>query len=423
MTSGQFTSFPIEQITVDREARQRRELTGIDELALSIKEVGLINPLVIERNGNLRAGERRFTAVKTLGWTHVSVQFIDELDEASLQLLELEENIKRVNLDWQDECAAIERYHQLRSAADETWTMEKSADQLGLSRKTLYTKLGVAKEISGGNARVAEATKYSVARGITERASQRRKDSALDTVTSIVITGKAPSDDEPEEKEAPIQNDDFIQWQETYVGEKFNFIHCDFPYGISADKHDQGAAASFGGYEDSPELYWNLIKALEKGMENVVAESAHLMFWFSMDYYADTLSRLNEMGWKVDPFPLIWHKSDNSGILPDPSRGPRRIYETCFFGSRGDRKIVRAVSNLASQPNIKILHMSEKNRDMLTKFMGMFVDEYSIVLDPTCGSGNALKAALSSGAVRVLGLELNSEFVAIAKEHFFDEEG
>ena len=31
----------------------------------------------------------------------------------------------------------------------------------------------------------------------------------------------------------------------------FNFIHCDFPYGINADGFDQGSAAEMGGYEDS----------------------------------------------------------------------------------------------------------------------------------------------------------------------------
>lgn len=445
MTSGQFTTFPLDHITVDREARQRRELSGISELALSLKQVGLINPIVIERSGNLRAGERRFSAAKMLGWTHIPVQFVDELDEATLQQIELEENIRRQALDWKDECLAIERYHKLRSNED-GWNTDKTAEALGVSPQTLSSKRAVARELSAGNERVLGAPKYSVALGIVDRARQRRESSALDRITAIrdeaddnarhspddagngeVSAGTGiheASEARPHEgrKAAPIVCEDFIAWQKAYVGEPFNFIHCDFPYGVNADKHDQGASSSFGGYEDSPEVYWNLIAALKEGMENVVAESAHIMFWFSMDYYTDTLAALRDMGWSVDPFPLIWWKSDNSGILPDPSRGPRRVYETCFFGSRGDRKIVRAVSNLFGAPNLKSLHMSEKNLTMLTKFMGMFVDEYSIVLDPTCGSGSSLKAAASCGAARVLGLEINEEFAAIAKDNFYDDE-
>lgn len=452
MTSGQFTSFPYDRIYVDRESRQRKVLEGIEELALSIKNVGLINPLVIERDGRLRAGERRLTAVGKLGWTHVSVQFVDELAEAALQLLELEENVKRQALPWQDECLAIHKYHQLRSKEND-WTDQKTAEALGLGYSTFASKLGVAREILADNKRVIEAPKYSVARGITERTRARASANAIKSVSAFVeggagISGAAVSggDASPgrdagglqgsvareadgttdNAAQAPLLCADFIEWQASYdpekEGLKFNFIHCDFPYGVNADKHDQGASSSFGGYEDSFETYEALIEALEKGMENVVAESAHLMFWFSMDYYSYTLERLEGMGWRIDPFPLIWHKSDNSGILPDPSRGPRRVYETCFFGSRGDRKIVRAVSNLFGAPNVKTVHMSQKNQAMLTKFMGMFVDGYSTVLDPTCGSGSALKAAVSCGAQRVLGLEANAEFHANAMEHWNDED-
>jgi DNA modification methylase len=54
--------------------------------------------------------------------------------------------------------------------------------------------------------------------------------------------------------------------------------------------------------------------------------------------------------------------------------------------------------------------------------MEMFVDQYSMVLDPTCGSANALKAAQNRGASVVLGLEQNLEFFTRAKEHFFNDE-
>jgi DNA modification methylase len=145
------------------------------------------------------------------------------------------------------------------------------------------------------------------------------------------------------------------------------------------------------------------------------------MFWFSMDYYQETFDRLTKMGWKVNRFPLIWMKDDNTGILPDANRGPRRIYETAFFASRGDRKIVRAKSNAFSWAGKdKSIHMSEKPVPMLKHFMEMFVDEYSFVLDPTAGSANSLKAATVLGAGRVLGLERDEEFYNRAKEAYFN---
>lgn len=423
MTSGEFKNVPIDFIRVDREARQRRVLKNIDELAASIARVGLIHPPVIERTGLLRTGERRYTACRQLGWTSIPVQYVDELDEAEAQALELEENIARVDIEWKEECLAIQLYHQLRSAQDPEWDETRTGDALGLAAKTVKDKLAVAREIHSNNARVSEAPKYSVARGIVQRTASRASASAIEAAiaTSAVEATAAEPTPAKATRKAPLLNEDFHEWAASYTGPRFNFIHCDFPYGVGADAHDQGQAAAMGGYDDSPDVYWALVGSLATAMDNVVADSAHLMFWFSMDYYHDTKVALEEMGWSVNPFPLIWFKNDNTGILPDPSRGPRRVYETAFLASRGDRLIVRAKSNVFAHPGKdKSIHMSEKPVPMLKHFMEMFVDDYSRVLDPTAGSGNALKAASSLGAPTVLGLERDLEFFARSSAAYFE---
>src|SRR5687767_12155867 len=110
MTSGNFRSHAVSSIIVDRAGRQRRELRDIDKLAESIQRIGLIQPIVITGDGVLVAGERRLTAVRQLGWTHISVQFVEDLSDYELQCIELEENVKRENLPWQDEVSALERF-------------------------------------------------------------------------------------------------------------------------------------------------------------------------------------------------------------------------------------------------------------------------------------------------------------------------
>ena len=153
-------------------------------------------------------------------------------------------------------------------------------------------------------------------------------------------------------------------------------------------------------------------------MDNVVAEHAHLIFWHSMKFHADTKLELERMGWTVNPFPLIWHKSDGSGIAPDPQRGPRQTYEAAFFASRGDRKITQegCVANSFAHPGRRddAIHVSEKPYAMLRHFMRMVCDEYSNVLDPTAGSANALKVAEDLGAASVLGLEQSADFYETA---------
>ena len=157
MTSGQFASFPVHTIWLDRSTRQRREIEGIDELSKSIAGIGLINPLTIKKDGELVAGERRWNAIKLLGWTHCSVQFLEDLDELQLQLLELEENTKRAELPWQDQCAAVARYDKLQRQLHPEWTQSKTADQLGISQKTVSQQIAVADQLESGNDRVASA--------------------------------------------------------------------------------------------------------------------------------------------------------------------------------------------------------------------------------------------------------------------------
>lgn len=433
MTSGNFKTVSLSSITVNRPERQRRELTDIRELAESIRTVGLINPPVVDDNLVLIAGERRLTACRDhLGWTSIPVQFASSLDPAELHLIELEENVKRVDLPWQDACRAIEQYHSMRTQLDPEWTANQTSRALGITPAEVSNRRMVAQALTDGDKLVVGADKYSVALGVVRRKSERAKASASDSI-SAMLPGAAPTPelatvdvgellDETSpslpEIAVPFRHLDFTEFTISYSGPKFNFIHCDFPYGVNADKHNQGAASAFGGYSDSPDIYWTLLEYLAETMHSIVADSAHMMFWFSMDYYVETQARLQAMGWTVNPFPLIWHKSDNSGILPDPKRGPRRIYETAFLCSRGDRLIVQAVSNVFSAPNLKTIHMSEKNPDMLSHFFRMFIDEHSRVLDPTMGSGNAIRVAEAMGAQYVLGLERDREFFETARDAY-----
>jgi DNA modification methylase len=52
---------------------------------------------------------------------------------------------------------------------------------------------------------------------------------------------------------------------------------------------------------------------------------------------------------------------------------------------------------------------------MLRHFFRMFVDDSTSMLDPTCGSGTALRAANELDAAHVLGLEINPEFAEDAE--------
>jgi hypothetical protein len=265
------------------------------------------------------------------------------------------------------------------------------------------------------NKMVADAPKLSTALGIAQRARERRDEANISRLHEHF------GGERPEVEPESILTTDFTDWALGDSPWRFNLIHCDFPYGIGADDFNQGGARAHGGYEDTPEAWQKLMMALEITTKTMTAPSCHLMFWFAMRkadmrLYEWTCRQLENIGWDINPQPLIWMKSDGAGILPDPERGPRQIYETCLFGAKGDRKIVRAVANAYSAPTVRERHMSEKPEPMLRHFFGMLCDENTIMLDPTCGSGSSLRAAESLGAKYVLGLEINKDYANLARE-------
>jgi hypothetical protein len=426
------------KIIVNRDERQRRELTGIEELSESILRRGQLQPIVVTRDLVLVAGERRLTAIRALmeqfpdRHFHIKIVYSDEVDPAELKALEFEENSKRLDLSWQDNCLAILDYHEFKKTQESGWTETATGESLGISQSEVNKRLEVATALRAGDPSIRDAPKLSTAAGIIARKNERKSAAAVAQIMSFA-SGKAPPPPPAEGSTPPtleeellttlatstgtgfILNEDFAFWASHYDGPKFNLIHCDFPYGVGMHKSDQGSGDAHGTYEDTPEIYWSLVDTLLNHLDAFCEPSAHLLFWFSMDYYQDTFNALSTK-FTVNPFPLIWHKTDNSGILPDANRGPRRTYETAFLASRGDRKIVRAVANVVGSPIQRGRHMSEKPQAVLGHFFRMLVDEHSAVLDPTAGSGSAIRAAATAGASRYLGLEINTEFAEHADE-------
>jgi len=440
MLSGSFRTVPLSSITVAPD-RQRKDLKGVEELAASIRTLGLIHPIVLTPDFQLVAGERRFRAHEFLGLTHIQAQLTTELPREELEIIELEENVKRKDLTWAEDVIAVSRIHELKMRQEADWSLTKTADALSLTGAAISNRLLIKRYMEAKEPLVCEADTYSVALNVARRKEQRKQEaddedmdetigefmSAPISVNKLsnavtprgVALPKEVGEAEPElqlpiaAEQHPYLNIDFLDWAKLpLTGRKVNFIHCDFPYGISYDKHNGGASGTFGGYADSKEAFERCMEALGLCMENHIAPSAHIMFWFSgkLGLLYSAYQRLEAMGWAMNPTPLIWHRSDNSGILPDPQRGPRQVYEVCLFGNRGDRKVVQAVSNLYGHPKTKDIHASEKPRPMLQHFFRMFVDESTVMLDPTMGSGNAVIAAEEMGAASVLGLEALPEF-------------
>jgi ParB family chromosome partitioning protein len=446
MTVADFALLPLADIVVDRDARQRR-VPDTKNIIESIRVRGVLQPIIVERTGpphKLIAGERRLTACQELGMLLIPARYWDTVSPIEAQIIELEENLKRLDLTWQETVRATQHIHELFLQSDSGWTQAETAASIGIQPGTLSLQLRVAEHLHED--RVLAASTAREAYNILARRDAREAGNALQDLLETetpseeklaqVLSGAEPSVPEqkipfPASPAAPaskrrwpdpaksILHESFVHWAPKYSGKPFNLIHCDFPYGINVFVGKQGNASGDDSvYSDKKDVYFTLLHCLCDNLDRLMSVSGHLLFWFSEKHRDETLQVFREKAPSLvfQPFPLIWMKSDSVGIASNPTQGPRHIYETCLMATRGSRQIVRIVGDAYSSPTDKRHHISCKPEPMLKFFLTMLVDEHTSLLDPTCGSGSALRAAESLGASSVLGLEIDETNCGVARQ-------
>lgn len=113
---------------------------SLKELADSIKEKGIIQPLVVTSNIDgsygLIAGERRLRASKILGLTQVPVVVREVSGDDELLELALIENVQRKDLNPIEEAEAYEKLIKIFS-----YTQEQAAEKVGKKRSTVTNRL------------------------------------------------------------------------------------------------------------------------------------------------------------------------------------------------------------------------------------------------------------------------------------------
>lgn len=130
---------PMEDIIPNRfQPRLSFNEEGITELSESIKQHGIIQPLVVRRLGDkfeIIAGERRYKAATMAGLTKVPV-IISDIDDNKSAEVALVENIQRRNL------TAIEEAKSYKNLLDRGYlTQEQLANKMGVSQSSIANKL------------------------------------------------------------------------------------------------------------------------------------------------------------------------------------------------------------------------------------------------------------------------------------------
>ena len=136
----------IEKIDINlieaRSDRPRKNFENIEELAESIKEYGLLNPIVLSKNNGkyeIIAGERRYRASVYAGLKKIDA-IVRDFDQKDIDILSLVENIQREDL------SALEEAEAYKKLIDDfSMTQEEIAKSMGKSRSYIANTIRLLK--------------------------------------------------------------------------------------------------------------------------------------------------------------------------------------------------------------------------------------------------------------------------------------
>ena len=160
METGRVVFLPARAIRPNpAQPRQVFKEDALAELAESIRQHGILQPLSVRRNGvgyELIAGERRLRAAQMAGLNEIPC-IVMNMDEQESSVAAMLENLQRQDLDFVEEAMGIARLMELCAMSQ-----EQAARHLGKSQSAIANKLRILRH----SPQVLEALRQS---GLTER--------------------------------------------------------------------------------------------------------------------------------------------------------------------------------------------------------------------------------------------------------------
>jgi ParB-like chromosome segregation protein Spo0J len=396
----------IDARTIETGERQRKDFKEKDlqDLAKSIMKVGLIHAPVITEEVTLVAGERRLRALKlTAGhsflygnqeyeYPFVPAHCITRATPELLFEIELEENLRRVNLTPMEEANALAKLHQVRLVENPQQTRKdtaKEAAELAGKESTARDESKVADAIIvdqfQDDPEVQKAAKIS----ISKAAKVAKKKMEVELLHALSGYDKESSSSSM----FTVYPGDCLEIMSSFEDHSFDILLFDPPYGIGADKFGEQAADVGHQYEDTKEYADELIECILRAGQELLKPESHVLMFCAFERFNDYVSTYQRLGYSVWPRPLIWSKGQQAHA-PIPDYGPRYSYECILFACRGRRKISRLINDvLIYNPVRDKIHAAEKPASLLGALLEFVARPGDRILDPTVGSGSIFEAA------------------------------
>lgn len=450
--------------------RLRKEYGDLDGLAQSISDKGLIQPIVLNRESDgtfsLLAGGRRTAALKLLGQSRIvyGVHFVYKTDlPADVRLeLEVEENIQRLDMTWQERVDAIWKIHSLKvkvaSEQDIDWGHEETGALCGMKRANVQLSIQVAKAIAAGNEQVAAAGSVREALGLLlkqkEDATMRKLASihvGASTLASTKIEDEVGvSEDGSDPNELPawvgdavhVQNlpeatdgEVMIHPKETVaISKMFLNVNClewlseqpddslkvttltDPPFAIDMDMIQQdGGGMNIESVRETHNVDDNLslLDTFLKLLYKKTTSGNYAVLFCDAIHFAWLVNKAASHGWKVQRWPLVWVKSHQCQNMAAQYNFTKAT-EFAIVMRKGDATLVNSASRNWIEVNGLLVkkdipdHPFVKPPELWQWIADKVALKGSTIYDPFAGRNSGPLALLRQG-YKVLANEIDED--------------
>lgn len=416
-----------------RPGRFRDDLGDLQELIDSIAKRGLLHPLVLDDEGYLVAGFRRYLALRFLKYETIPVTRKANLSEIDRVAIELEENTRRKQFTWQEEAKGKERLHSLmvaahgaptpRSKSSTGWTIEDTAKMLGESKGKVVEDLHLAKYADHGvvSQRTSRVEAMRTVKRMEEIDTMTEVSKALQAMqvaqgTDSTIVELTPGVVPP--KASPcatfglgrVVNADCIhELEDFFLPDSIDLILTDPPFGIGIDKARWEGVSIQHTYVDPDQAPLQAtLKLMLKQAYRIIRPGRYMFMFCPPEFTGEWRQLMIDKGFNVMPRPLIWYKL--RGSLTDFYTQFAPAYETILCGWKGDQRRPLSKPTADVFPYARPLerwHKLERAPGVLNDLIEATTVPGETILDPFCGGGSTL-AAGSRLLRRYIGIERDS---------------
>lgn len=362
----------------------------INELKKSIKETGLLHPILIQNDGKLVAGRQRLEALKELGYSDLKKEQFRVIHHKGLraELASLDEDLVRKQLSWQQEALALARrkeiyeklYPETKRGGDRSpEALEQrerpsfcsdTAAKMGLHERTLRQKVELAKMME----EYGDLKECTTAAEARFRYKKRQHEDQRKANSKEVVNLEN------------VFHGDCIEGIKALKDGSVACVLTDPPYGIDyvAKARQHGPIAN-----DNEDAFPLLDKALEELKPKLKKEACLYIFcpWKTVDLFKQII----EKHYEVRNI-LVWKKNLH-GIGDLNSWAD--IYELIIYATPGRHQVIgtRPVNVLSYDRSSYSFHSCEKPVDLLKFIIEKSTVEGEMVIDPFAGSGSTGVAA------------------------------